>query len=198
MLSEKIKEKVTKIKLGTPLINLRDRHVFVTNLLIVLGVIKESEKLLEEAIKNSQGPLKEYFTKHLSEEKNHYEWLKEDILTALNGLPETYSVSKKITDRQYKEISKNPSSFLGYMAVLEGFSMPVEYVKILEECHGAKLIRTLRLHSEDDPKHAEELWKVIDKNSNKSILKNAIATAIELKEVFRYLSKGLNYVPTNI
>lgn len=157
-----------------------DRDTLVRNLIFCLYLISESEALLEDAIEESEGRLREYYVSHLEEERNHAKWLREDLGEEFRDIPTLYYMAKWITDTQFEMIKRNPVNLLGYMAVLEGNPMPMESLEMLESMHGLKLLRTLRFHAEEDVAHAKELWKQIDLENSPCILRSAIDSAKQI------------------
>lgn len=193
MLSTAIRCDIEAIRREAPLVDLTNRDVIIQNLISCYHVIKESENLLRTAINSvSEGPLKKYLIDHLEEETNHATWLKEDLATEGVDLQEFefYEIEKELTDVQYYLIRKyGPSAFLGYMAALEYSPVPISIVEELEAIHGKQLIRTLRLHSEEDPKHSEDLWKIIDAFGDNRTWDNACSTAYAVNAMSQRLKE---------
>lgn len=198
LLSEAIKTEVGAIRMSSPLLDLGNKRIFINNLIFCFQLIKESEGLLRAAIDNSSGILRAYFQKHLAEETGHADWLIEDLKNEVIDVCQIpiHFLAQEITDYQYHLIKKDAVNLLGYMAVLEGFPMPFENVALLERLHGKNLLRTLKLHSEEDIEHGQEIWEIIDKVNEPKILENAICTAYDCREIARYLEDVNVYNPS--
>lgn len=129
-------------------------------------VIKASESLLLEAAKLARGDLKKYYLDHLKEEKNHSQWLAEDLQTAginVDELETPERARRMVGAIYYSIFHEDPAALLGYMLFLEGNPKPLAAVEHLERLHGVLLMRTLRHHSEHDPEHGRNLFVAIAK-----------------------------------
>jgi hypothetical protein len=193
-LSEQIKFGVGEIRKGYSYVDLANKAMMIKNLLICYQTVIATEDLLEDAINApyAHGKLRDYFEKHLEEEKNHAVWLSQDLASEgidAKSMPIDPYVKNMVGSQFYLIKYRNPCDLLGYMAVLEGFPPPMQEIEKLEELHGKKLFRTLRLHAEADPKHSTELWEIIDYVNDPLILDNAIATA--------YFGRELSHVIGN-
>ena len=128
-------------------------------------VIVASEPLLEEAARVSNGKLKDYYTRHLEEERGHELWLAidlEELGIDVDALP-TDPIASAMAGSQYYILKhRDPAEFLGYMAFLEGTPMNPDLVAELESIYGEKAVRTLRYHSIHDVDHSSDLDKMID------------------------------------
>lgn len=135
--------------------------VYLRNrLAFALQIITASERLLEEAAQECDGDLRMYFLEHLREEKNHAKWLAED----LDGFTLPLNpIAVALAGSQYYLIKHvHPACLLGYMRALEN-PMSMNALEELEGVHGKKLLRTLRIHAEEDPGHLSELIRQIGK-----------------------------------
>lgn len=171
---------VAEIEASAAPIDLRDPSIFRANLAFFYQVILASEQLLEECAQLVSGELREYLLKHLREEKGHAQWLREDIGTTDFPLSQTAIAMAGTQYYLMKHIS--PRCLLGYMLVLECFPMEPDVLCELERIHGAKLVRTLRHHAENDPDHGAELLLMIDKFYGPEIMASAIETARYIKQ----------------
>ncbi len=160
------------------------------NLVFLYQVMLATTGMLEEAILHSDGELQEYFTKHLEEDRHHAEWLAEDLLYL------SIDVTKELTKRQSAAMAGaqyylikhiRPECLLGYMAVIEGFPIDINFVENMENLHGKEAFRTLRLHAEEDITHAKELFEIIEKYQCSEILENSIQTQLYLNELSNVL-----------
>lgn len=183
MLSDEVIDAVLSIR--TKNLNLNDLGILISNLAFMHQVIVSSERLLEEAANESIGELKAYYLVHLEEERQHQKWLADDLLSYgvdVKTLPLMRKAAEMAGSQYYLIKHVHPSCLLGYMAVLEGFPMPLDMVDSLEVLHGKKLIRTLRFHAEHDLEHRKEVFRMIDIEARPEILSNAAQTAIYLNE----------------
>lgn len=99
--------------------------------------------------------MRAFFLKHLEDERHHAQWLRED----LGNHPVTlhYGAAQLAGMAYYLVRHLHPVALLGYMLALESKPIPMEYVEAVEREHGVSTARTLRLHAEEDPGHADEL-----------------------------------------
>lgn len=139
---------------------LRDPLSIRRRLAFALQVIRASERLLAEAAAECDGALRDYYLRHLEEEKDHAKWLTED----LDGFSVPLdAVAIAMAGSQYYLIKHvHPACLLGYMLALED-PMSIEDIQELESIHGKELLRTLRLHAEADVEHRKELLSQIAK-----------------------------------
>lgn len=190
--SEQVIAAVNEVRKFAPPVNLFDRDTMLSNLVFIYQVIKASERLLVEAEAEATGRLKTYYTTHLEEERDHAEWLADDLMDAgidVN-LIEPMKKAAEMAGAQYYLIKHfDPACLLGYMAVMEGQPYPVEMVDKLAEVHGEKLVRTLRFHAVHDQDHKIELFEVIDEIASPVIIRNAVQTALQINEISELLSR---------
>lgn len=163
------------------------------NGLFLYQVMVATEGMLEVAIMHSKGKLKDYFISHLEEERNHAEWLADDLkhLGIDVASEKTKRHAAAMAGSQYYLIKHvKPECLLGYMAVIEGFPADIKFVEYLEATHGKEAFKTLRFHAEHDLEHRKELFDIIEQYQCEEILENAIETQIylnELSHVLRYI-----------
>jgi hypothetical protein len=193
MFIDKLKKAVTDLNDFPYFIDFSRIEVVKYNLVYLYQVMNASESLLEEAIKCSHGELKKYYIKHLQEEKDHAEWLANDLKSI--GVDVKKEPIKRhaaaMAGTQYYFIKHvKPECLLGYMAVIEGFPNEISFVEHLEKMHGTELFKTLRFHAEHDLEHRVELFEMIEKHQCNEIIETAIETKIylnELMHVLRYI-----------
>lgn len=136
-----------------------------------------SEKLLEEAWEYSRDKaLRAYFLKHLLEEKNHAQWLAEDLDKLGVEKVFDYRAAMLAGTQYYLIYHRDPALLLGYMRALESWPKPLDVVDKLEAKYGQ--LKTLRYHAEHDPQHTKEIEAVI------STLSPELQTAIEQNRMF--------------
>lgn len=195
MNSNKIIEAIELVRDPYLRVNMADEKVFIAYLVMMYQIIVASEDLLEVGVEVSGDiALREYFTKHLSEEKGHARMLGQDL--AKHGvdvsLVPPYRLAIELAGAQYYYIlHQSPYALLGYLAVMEGFPMSVQDVEELVSIHGESLNRTLMLHAKVDIDHRKELFKVIDSVDEELccvIVANALRTQHLLNDVARFLN----------
>jgi hypothetical protein len=149
-----------------PRIDLLDRETFIRNLVFVHNVITATPQLLCAAMMHSAGDLSAYFEAHLEEERDHAQWLADDLASAgvdVHALPISLDAMSMAGSQYYLIYHVDPAALLGYMAALECFPTPEDQVRRLEETHGVDLCRTLRHHATHDIDHGSDVLTQIDK-----------------------------------
>jgi hypothetical protein len=194
-MSERIIAGVEELRKEAPLLELSNKTVLIHNLIWMYQVIVASENLMElarDAAPEASRVFHKYMRTHLEEERNHAEWLAEDLSTAgvnVKRLPLNRSAVELVGSQYYLIHHVSPVAILGYMAVLEGFTFPLELLEQLEAIHGKEPLRCLRYHAENDIEHRKELFKVIDQLDDPIIYDNAIRTQLLMNEAFRAYPK---------
>lgn len=187
---------VTILREQAPRIDLSDRTTLIHNLVLVHQIIVASEQLLVEAIEMSHGALREYYTKHLEEERKHEQWLADDLRDAgidVNFFETSFEVMELVGAQYYQIKHVDPACLLGYIYVLEGFPAPIEQIERLEAIHGKELLRCARFHSEHDPAHGEDARNIMKKYINSEVRANAIYSQHKLNSIFRRLERHANH-----
>jgi hypothetical protein len=127
----------------------------VRNLIFVWHSIRASEHLLECAIARCSGELADYFRGHLEEERNHADWLAEDLRSVGVEVSRTKiprEAMEMVGSLYYLIFHVDACALLGYMRVLE--SCPLDrHLEELIAKHPPALLRTIRYHAEHDPEH---------------------------------------------
>ncbi|MBP0458739.1 iron-containing redox enzyme family protein [Streptomyces montanisoli] len=115
-------------------------------------------------------PLAAYLARHITEERDHDQWLLEDM-AVLHGsrgpasAPWAGAAAARLVGAQYYWIEHcHPVSLLGYMAVLEGRAPAAWLAARLASLTGlpATAFRTVHAHAALDPGHAGELDALLD------------------------------------
>jgi len=111
-----------------------------------------------------------YLPAHAAEERDHDEWLLEDL--EASGIPRDDVISRipsptvaSLVGAQYYWIQHHhPVALLGYIRLLEGNPPSASHISRLQRVSGlpAALFRTYRLHGELDPGHLHELDLLLD------------------------------------
>ena len=148
-------------------------------LILTHQVIRASVPLMETARARAAeaGPddpvcagLAKYLAMHIEEERNHDEWLLEDLETA--GIDRAAVAARvppanvaSLVGAQYYWIHHcHPVALLGYIAVLEGTPPSLAHMDRLQRESGlpASAFRTFRLHAELDPHHMRDFDQMLD------------------------------------
>ncbi len=123
-------------------------------------LIVASVPLLEFAIQYADGPLREYYEHHMTEEEGHDQMLLADLNQFGEPAPHSF-VAAQLAGAQYYFIAHvHPAMLLGYMYALESNTATPEMVDGIESEHGIKLT-ALRHHAEHDPEHRKDLMAMI-------------------------------------
>jgi pyrroloquinoline quinone (PQQ) biosynthesis protein C len=178
--------------------------LFPVYLILLHQIIRASVPLMEaarcEAVKlASSDPvaqrLADYLARHIEEEKDHDEWLLEDLESVglsrqqiLDRIPMPTTASF-VGTQYYWIYHHHPVGLLGYIWLLEGNPATPEGCDNLERRTGLpkSLFRTYRMHAELDPQHVQELDNLIDSlsltESQMSLIGiSAISASISLAE----------------
>lgn len=191
--SEKLMQILTDMRVGTPVIMLGDREVIHKMLVNAYQIIVASGRLLLEATVG-RDPISDYYMRHYHEEKDHAEWLAEDLATVgVDVQAETVNplVAQFVGMQYYFIKHMHPAMLLGYMTVLECFPTQLEDIRLLENLYGKELMRTLRFHAEHDIDHGKEVLAVIDTIEDENVQKLVISGAIASMEKFNELGRQL-------
>ncbi len=142
-------------------------------------VIRASVPLMEAAAAQARRDLgdrvaallADYLDEHIPEERDHDEWLLEDL--ELLGLPRSAILERPpparvaaLVGAQYYWIHHyHPVALLGYIALLEGYPPDPAAIEDLIERTGypRAAFRTLLAHAELDPGHAAELDELVER-----------------------------------
>jgi rubrerythrin len=137
----------------------------VRNLIFVWHYIRASEHLLECAAEQAKSTdLGSYFERHLEEERDHAQWLAEDLKSVGVDVRRTRvprEAVEMVGSVYYMIFHADPAALLGYMSVLEGWDLHSKLAQ-WERGYPASLLRTIKLHAHNDPAHAADLQGVID------------------------------------
>lgn len=140
--------------------------MLIPNLIFIYHTIVASENLLRVAIAETSDPaLKGYFEKHLEEERDHAQWLAEDLRCVDVEASKTQVPLLAVQmagSIYYLIFHAHPAALLGYMRVLE--SWPMDRAKLAEKGrpYPKGLLRTVNHHIENDPDHLKDLLAMIE------------------------------------
>jgi Iron-containing redox enzyme len=144
------------------------------------SVIRASVPLMETALDRAQKLAREdpvceilapYLDEHIPEERDHDEWLLDDLevlgedRSSVLVRPPSPTVAAAVGAQYYWILHYHPVALLGYIALLEGYPPSIELVDELvgRTGHGRPAFRTLIAHAELDPGHRDELNAVLDR-----------------------------------
>ena len=111
-----------------------------------------------------------YLSEHIAEERNHDQWLLEDLASAslpaqvvVQRIPPT-TVASLVGAQYYWIQHHHPVALLGYMRLLEGNPPSAKHVSRLQRLSGLprSVFRTYRLHGELDPHHVGDMDRFLD------------------------------------
>jgi hypothetical protein len=167
--SDMLLEKVQAVRATWPAVNLRDRRLLLNNLKFMWHCMRASEDMLSaasvRAYVEKNKSLEAYYTEHADEERRHDEWLARDLSTAgvyVDALPVDWIAASMVGATIYAIRYRGACALLGYMAVMECYSMTEMDLHALETEHGVPLLRTLRHHVVNDPDHGTDVRAQID------------------------------------
>lgn len=142
-------------------------------------VIRASVPLMEAALERARaaveddpvsGKLASYFEEHIDEERDHDEWLLDDLAVLgrereqILARPPSPTVAALVGSQYYWILHYHPVALLGYISLLEGYPPSTELVERLVEATGypREAFRTMVAHAELDPGHRDELNELLD------------------------------------
>jgi len=142
-------------------------------------IIRTSVPLMETARERALGlatddplaaELVDYLAQHIEEERDHDEWLLDDL--ELLGLERrkvlahvpSATIARLVGAQYYWVLHYHPVALLGYFAVMEGYPPPPALVEdlIARTGYPREAFRTFAEHGELDPHHREELDEALD------------------------------------
>lgn len=155
--------------------DLYPEYLFATH-----GIIRASVPLMETARDRARELARgdrvaeivgEYLASHIGEERDHDEWLLDDMAVLgteraeILDRPPSSGVAALVGAQYYWVLHYHPVAVLGYIALLEGYPITGDEVALLQERTGfpAAAFRTLAKHAELDPQHGAELDELIDR-----------------------------------
>lgn len=108
------------------------------------------------------------FLKHMTEEKGHENLASTDLKSLgfeLIDFPELPSTAALYQTQYYWINEVSAYSFFGYLIALEGLAATVgaEVRQLLSQTHAANTTKFIKVHSEEDLEHIEEVFQWLDK-----------------------------------
>lgn len=157
----------------------RIRELYPEYLLAMHGVIRASVPLMEAARTRAEGQdsdpvsaqLASYLTQHVPEERDHDEWLLDDLellgrdRASVLRKPPSPTIASLVGAQYYWIFHYHPVALLGYIAVLEGYPPSTALIEefMTKTGYHADAFRTMSKHAELDPGHAQELDETLDR-----------------------------------
>jgi Iron-containing redox enzyme len=143
------------------------------------GIVRASVPLMAAALERSEAlagsdrvaaGLVEYFREHIPEERDHDEWVLEDLevlgieRSAVLTPPPSVTVAALVGAQYYWIFHYHPVALVGYIMLLEGYPpLRNEIEGLIERTgHSARAFRTLLHHADLDPDHGAELDRTLD------------------------------------
>lgn len=157
----------------------RIADLFVEHLVTTQLIIRATVPLMEATISTARtmansdpvaAGVARYLEKHVEEERDHDEWLLDDLevlgvdrAAVLGRLPSA-TVASLVGSHYYWVFHHHPVALLGYSAFMEGSPPSASLIERLIELtgHPPEAFRTLAKHGELDPHHRDELYGTID------------------------------------
>jgi hypothetical protein len=178
----------SKIELALPdligasrrlIVDSRIADLYPEYLFMLHCVVRASVPLMETALKRAEelapddpvsASLAPYLAEHIPEERDHDEWLLDDLQvlgrdrSSILARPPSPTVAAAVGAQYYWILHYHPVALLGYIATLEGYPPTVELLDDLVERtgHDRAAFRTLFAHAELDPGHRDELDTLLD------------------------------------
>lgn len=167
------------------------RSSFIAYLKFLHSTMCVTVPLFEDAAAHSTGLLREYYKEKANEERDHDNWMADDI-KALDAQPtEVDHAVAAICGAQYYYLRHvAPHAFLGYCVAMECDPMPMSAVEHLEQAFGDRGCRTLRYHAKHDVDHAARLREVIADRIDDLVIANALIT----RRSFQYHARERMYL----
>lgn len=160
--------------------------MLIQNLITLYHIIVASENLLIVAAQRSEGTLRAYLEHHLEEERDHAKWLEEDLHSVGVDIRDTSApklVMEMVGSVYYLIFHVSPVALLGYMWVLESYPFDEAQLRRLEQEYPASLLRTIKHHVKHDPRHLEDLQKIIEREGNPLVEYVKEMTSVYLKHI---------------
>lgn len=140
-----------------------DRQTLVKGLSFSYRTMVASEALLEFAIPRATGELKEYYKRHLEEERGHEKMLERDLRElGVPEIPESFAAACLAGAQYYFIAHEHPSMLLGYMHAMERNEISPQVVDDLCKWHGVNLT-CLKHHASHDKGHKADLEGMIER-----------------------------------
>ena len=157
----------------------RVRELYPEYLFTSHSVIRASVPLMEAALVEARATaaydpvsaaLAPYLEEHIDEERDHDEWLLDDLEVLgrdrreILVRPPSPTVAALVGAQYYWIFHYHPVTLLGYVSLLEGYPPSTELIQRLIDATGypREGFRTMIAHAELDPGHRDELNELLD------------------------------------
>jgi hypothetical protein len=158
----------------------RVRELYPEYLFMSHCIIRASVPLMETALDRARpmapddpvaSGLADYLATHIDEERDHDEWLLDDLQalgidrSEILARPPSTTVACAVGAQYYWVLHYHPVVLLGWIGLLEGNPPTPEVIDRLMAAtgYGPEAFRTLTLHAELDPGHGDELFEALDR-----------------------------------
>jgi Iron-containing redox enzyme len=158
----------------------RVRELYPEYLFMSHCIIRASVPLMETALERAgsmasgdpvASGLADYLGRHIDEERDHDEWLLDDLeaigidRSATLARSPSPTVAWAVGAQYYWVLHYHPVVLLGWIGLLEGYPpTPAVIDRLMAGTgYGPEAFRTLTLHAELDPGHGDELFEALDR-----------------------------------
>jgi hypothetical protein len=178
-------EVIGKLMDRTPPFHVNGLAAMIAMLRFNYHVMVAHGPLLDLAAEVAMGPLMDgeptlarYYAAHAEEEREHAQWLKEDLLELGADVLGPDHVAASIAGAQYYYLHHiGAVPFLGYLAAFELRPLKPSDLEIAKRLTGGRGLRTLAHHAEHDPHHAADLAAMMQNYAHEELIAyNAMMT----------------------
>jgi hypothetical protein len=158
----------------------RVRELYPEYLFTTHCVIRASVPLMrtarEQALSLAPGDrvaaeLADYLEEHIEEERDHDEWLLDDLesigaeRSAILARPPSPTVASAVGAQYYWVLHYHPVALLGWIGLLEGYPPTPAMIDelVTRTGYAPEAFRTLNAHAELDTHHRDELFELLDR-----------------------------------
>lgn len=161
-------------KSASQLVVLTDLGSVLNELVFVYQCAIAVEQLLAEAAREcgfekdefTNCKLHDYYRKHFQDEAGEAPFLKQDLLSLgidVIAQPLNPMAVAMVGSQHYMINYVHPVALLGYMLIAETDPLPIEQVELLENAHGKNSFSYIRMHTDKDVEHSQELIELINR-----------------------------------
>jgi hypothetical protein len=171
------KEDVFALVRSIDMPRVHSRSAFIAYLKFLHATMRVTTDLFEEGAHYASGALAEYYAEKAVEEREHDEWMADDIAQFDTEPDVVDHAAAALCGAQYYYIRHvGAHVLLGYCIAMESDPMPMSALETLEQAFGEKACRTLRYHAVHDVDHAARLREVVRDHLDDLIVSNALIT----------------------
>jgi pyrroloquinoline quinone (PQQ) biosynthesis protein C len=146
-------------------------HTVIRASVPLMEATRERARELAAADDEVAGELVDYYAEHIEEERDHDEWLLQDLEAIgvprdeVLPRPPSPTVAAVVGAQYYWALHFHPCALLAWTGLLEGYAPAPAMIDGLQERTGypPEAFRTLRLHAELDVAHGDELFALVDR-----------------------------------